>query len=90
MEPATTGFETLLRYQETLFLVLLAMLTIAACLMTSVCLLLLWFERPPARQRPASVPSRRYEERRGDSGGGPAEVGAAAGAGQVLHAVGEG
>ena len=75
MEPGAAGLETLLRYQETLFLVLLAILTIGACLMTFVCLLLLWFEGPLARQRPASVPSRRYEERRGDSGGGPARGG---------------
>ena len=46
MEAATAGLESLLRYQEMLFLVLIAMLMIAACLMTAVCLLLLWFEGP--------------------------------------------
>ncbi len=61
METAAGSLETLLRYEEMLFLILLAMLTIGAVLMTCISLLLLWFERPPARQRPPSFLSRRVK-----------------------------
>ncbi len=62
METATAGFESLLRYQEMLFLVLLAMLMIAACLMSAVCLLLLWLEGSSIRRRaalPTALPTPR-------------------------------
>ena len=65
MDPGAAYLETLLRYQEMLVLVLLAMLTTAACLMTFTCLALLWFEGPLARQRPASLLPFRNEERAG-------------------------
>lgn len=57
MEPRWTSPEALLQYQETLFVVLIFILTASACLMTCTCLLLLWFERPAASPKlPAPDP----------------------------------